>query len=740
MAFLQWEKKMHAHYCIRVKFDTETERIKLNMTGRTQFIFYLDGKFVGDGPTRFHYTNPQYTEYHFDMEQGKHVITVIHEYQDLITRICDNQLPPFFMIEIYGEDGREIEPEIAYTNLGGFDEGGSIKINAILGFMEWRDTSFTPEKLFDIDFDDSSWERMYSKERLINVELDKTAPVRNLEIEMTRIGSGYLTEEFGYEKDFPQARFSLRRLRHLVSPPQGIWRRYDLGTVKLVRPCITINCPKGATVEFALCESLVEGGRVTPFVSLTTGQSANMVHFTARGGVETFMPITPLGGRYLEVHIVCKPSEVESIEILEEKAYWRTFFDEKAGEFECNDGRLNVIWQMGVDTLRSCTEDVVTDCPVRERGQWTGDSAVVGLRTASVAYGDLQVIRKSLLQASTLANEDGVIPALFPGQPGYFITYSLLWVAGLRDYYDYCGDDSLLREVYGPLVRFMDFMENSLDLNDGLLKKNGVELNCGFIDWGYEVIPGRMVIPVICMYYSSLNAYLEIAEVLGDNNKQLKIMRQMNNVRTLLENAKKTIGHDFHSYVMMLYTGMYNDEEKQPILEFVKKFILDCFPNNPDAPRLYSPTIFLKQIITPFFMNFALTALMESGEDEYAIRQIKSCWGYMLDLGETTCLEVFDTRWSHCHQWSGCPTWILTHYGLGLAKRFTKGINHFEFKLRPGRIKNAKGAIPLPCGSKVFVEWDDGKFKVLPEKNITIHFENGETLECKANIETTIDR
>ena len=110
-----------------------------------------------------------------------------------------------------------------------------------------------------------------------------------------------------------------------------------------------------------------------------------MVHFTARGGVETFMPITPLGGRYLEVHVVCNPSEVDNIEILEEKAYWRTFFDEKVGEFECNDGRLNVIWQMGVDTLRSCTEDVVTDCPVRERGQWTGDSAVVGLRTASVA-------------------------------------------------------------------------------------------------------------------------------------------------------------------------------------------------------------------------------------------------------------------------------------------------------------------------------------------------------------------
>jgi hypothetical protein len=130
---------------------------------------------------------------------------------------------------------------------------------------------------------------------------------------------------------------------------------------------------------------------------------------------------------------------------------------------------------------------------------------------------------------------------------------------------------------------------------------------------------------------------------------------------------------------------------------------------------------------------------MENGEDEFATRQIKSCWGYMLDLGETTCLEVFDTRWSHCHQWSGCPTWILTHYGLGLAKRFTKGVNHFEFKLRPGRIKSAKGAIPLPCGSKVYTEWKDGIYKVLPEKDIVIHFDNGETLECKANTETVFD-
>ena len=87
---------------------------------------------------------------------------------------------------------------------------------------------------------------------------------------------------------------------------------------------------------------------------------------------------------------------------------------------------------------------------------------------------------------------------------------------------------------------------------------------------------------------------------------------------------------------------------------------------------------------------------MENNEAEFVQSQIKTCWGYMLDNGDTTCLEVFDHRWSHCHQWSGCPGWILSCYGLGLFKRYDLGMNHFDLDIKLGTLTDAKGVIPMP--------------------------------------------
>ena len=103
--------------------------------------------------------------------------------------------------------------------------------------------------------------------------------------------------------------------------------------MKLARPCFTLDLPKGTIVEIASCEQLVHN-RVNPFLTLTGDLGSNMVHFIANGGVQTFMPLTPLGGRFVELHIVCQDiSQLSSVKILEEGYYWRTFFDKEPGNF-----------------------------------------------------------------------------------------------------------------------------------------------------------------------------------------------------------------------------------------------------------------------------------------------------------------------------------------------------------------------------------------------------------------------
>src|SRR5690606_20308967 len=177
------------------------------------------------------------------------------------------------------------------------------------------------------------------------------------------IASGDLVETFGYERDDVPARSFLRDLAPTELPPQGVWRRYDLGRVRLMRPRFIINAPAGAVIEFAYSESLVRG-RVSPWITLSTGDSCNLDHYVARGGPQEFFPITPRGGRFLEVHVLAPPNAVEFVreEIME-----RAYYGDASGKLQTDDALLDRIWSVGVETHRACTEDAITDNPTRER-------------------------------------------------------------------------------------------------------------------------------------------------------------------------------------------------------------------------------------------------------------------------------------------------------------------------------------------------------------------------------------
>ena len=107
----------------------------------------------------------------------------------------------------------------------------------------------------------------------------------------------------------------------------------------------------------------------------------------------------------------------------------------------------------------------------------------------------------------------------------------------------------------------------------------------------------------------------------------------------------------------------------------------------------------------------------------------------MLADGRTTWIEVFDTRWSHCHQWSGCPTWQLSRYGLGLHPRFDLGAADYDFRLEPGSLPHAAGRLPHPQEGWIEVSWqrekNDIRCKVTTPKPLQLRFSNGKALTVK---------
>ena len=99
--------------------------------------------------------------------------------------------------------------------------------------------------------------------------------------------------------------------------------------------------------------------------------------------------------------------------------------------------------------------------------------------------------------------------------------------------------------------------------------------------------------------------------------------------------------------------------------------------------------------------------------------QYRSCWGWLAEQ-DNTWLEVFDDRWSHCHDWSGCPTWQLSRYVLGLRPRFDLGKNFFEFCAAPCSLPRAEGRIPVAGGGAVEVLRDGARVTFRPGTAVTI--------------------
>jgi len=137
----------------------------------------------------------------------------------------------------------------------------------------------------------------------------------------------------------------------------------------------------------------------------------------------------------------------------------------------------------------------------------------------------------------------------------------------------------------------------------------------------------------------------------------------------------------YHSVALSLALGLLPGDAEAGAVKYMKSHILGCFPNSPKAPRLSDPQVSSRQLISPYFCHFAFPPLIERGEMDFVLDQYRRCWGFALEEGRTTWIEVFDTRWSHCHQWSGCPTWQLSRYVLGLHPRFDLGPFHYLLKM-----------------------------------------------------------
>jgi hypothetical protein len=716
------EKDYYVAFRGTFELSTQTE-VCVNVLGAAWYVVWCDGEYFTEGPPRFPISHPEYQSLPLQLAPGRHVLAVqVHQIGE-VTRLLDN--PPPFLTCTVRQGKTEVPVQWKCERIGGYVSEVA-RINPQLGFIEWCDTRAVPNWQA-LDYDDTPW----PAPAIIDPKLGplrplSTAETRAIVHEPKEIGSGELIESFGYERDNPAARFFLRELAPHDTPAQGVWRRYDLGRVRLARPRFVLDLPAGSIVECAYSEFLSQG-RVAPWITLSAGDSCNLDHYVARGGVQEFFPLTPKGGRYLEVHVLAPP---EKVQFVRQEVVERCYYGEPIGRFHSDNALLNRIWDVGVASHLACSEDSLVDNPTRERGQWAGDVVGVGMDVAAVAFADLRLFRRGLVQCAQCAREDGMVAGLCPGGVGYLSTYAAQWVSAAVHYWELTGDREVLAELFPYAERNVSAFE-AQRTPDGLADA----LGWGFVDWGYVRNPGPSDMGVNLHYLAALRDMVRWCQTLERADRAAHYQKLADEVTQLIaryfesefaagDGVWTRIG--YHRAALGLRLGFFQGEQETQCVAALKQHMLNCFPNDLTAPRLSDPAVANARLITPYFGHFVMPELIRRGELAFVLEQYRRCWGWALGDDRTTWLEVFDTRWSHCHQWSGCPTWQLSRYVLGLQPRYDLGARHYTLSLVPSDLERVEGTLPLPGDEgAITVRWtresDGVHYRIETPQPIVLH-------------------
>jgi hypothetical protein len=354
------------------------------------------------------------------------------------------------------------------------------------------------------------------------------------------------------------------------------------------------------------------------------------------------------------------------------------------------------------------------------------------LDIASVSYADLSLFRRGLVQAAQCADDEGMVAAVCPGTAYYIPTFASQWSVACVHYWELTGDRTLLEELLPAAKQNIAAFE-AHNTDQGLVFAPKKSLVDSFVDWGYVRNPGPSDMATDLEYLAALRATTRWCRALNKDEDAAYYEGLASNmekiVRSYFKNELQAGGDawsriGYHRAAFGLMLNLFNEHEQQQCVDYLKHHMLGCFPNNPAAPRLSDPEVRNSQFITPYFGHFALSELIRRGEIDFVLDQYRKCWGWSLGGGRTTWLEVFDTRWSHCHQWAGAPTWQLSRYVLGLQPRYDLGDRHYYLSLTPCSLRHASGALPLPDGKGVIkIHWDveDGKLHFRLETPVPIY-------------------
>ncbi|MBP5639992.1 MAG: hypothetical protein J6X55_10970 [Victivallales bacterium] len=377
----------------------------------------------------------------------------------------------------------------------------------------------------------------------------------------------------------------------------------------------------------------------------------------------------------------------------------------RIGTFECNDERVNSIYNTAVYTVQLSMQDYIYDGVKRDRLVWLGDLNPE-IRVILSTFDDHTLIRKSLdfLREATP----------LPQYMNSMMSYSLWWIINQYELYMHSGNLEYLREQKDYLVPLIRHFSAMVD-DDGHLQLG--DRRC-FLDWPTSQDKEVQAAGGHGLFAIMFSCATKLCRFLGDEE-----------TARIAESCRKRLGN------------IIPDNKGNKTAAAMLTLAGIC-----DASSVL--TTDSTSGVSTFYGYYVLLAQPVAS----ALDVMRKYWGAMLDYGATTFWEDFNLDWiknsnridelpvagkddlhadfgdfcykglrhSLCHGWSGGPAAFLMEKVLGVTVT-APGARKLTIHPNLCDLEYIRGTFPTPMGPVYISKRRGEKTKVTAPSGIEIN-------------------
>ena len=628
------EKYVDKHVLFRKKFNAGGDLFKavLKITADDYFKLYINGEFVTQGPP------PSYPQAYYYMElpvgrflkSGENVIAVHTLYQGLINRVW-----------VSGDNRESLWAELVVNGevILATDESWKCKISsayepmAIVGYdtqyMELFDSCSEDVGFEKENFDDSKWQNAKIK-KYIDYNLIKS-PIKPLEMYEVEPKTIRKTEN-GYFYDFGQ-----EAIGYLV---------------------VTAKGKKSDEIIIRQGEELDDDGSVRFDLRSNCRYEEKWI---LSGGEDTLDQFDYKGFRFAEL-IVSETAEIISV-----KFRIRHYPFKQKAVYKSINADFNNIIKLCVNTIKYGTQEIIPDCPTREKGSYLGDFCISG-RAQALLTGDTTFLKKTILDfCRTSFICKGLMSVATSSFMQEIADYGLIFPSLVLWTYKFDGDIGFLKSVEPTLKGMCEYFA-SFDRGDGLIEKLYGQWN--LVDWPANLRDGYdfpLTKPIRDGVHNALNALW------------IGFLKAMNEIEVICGNEKVAETDEvIRSFYKAFYndeTGLFCDSESKThsaVHSNIFPLLFGIYGKDEELKKRLVKMIYDKKLnsMGVYMAYFALAALVENGERDKAIELTldKNVWLNMIKEGATTTFEAWgkEQKWntSLFHPWAVAPLIVFNESGI----------------------------------------------------------------------------